>query len=446
MAATDAEPAVKARLLGFLGDLKFITGIDYESAAGDLDESLRLYEQIGDDARAGAMHSRLGRHFSSFGGRMVDIDRALEHFRSAERLLSAGPPRAALGYTHAGFAAAALWGMRTTEGLEAADRAVDMARRLGNDQLLAHATMLRGWHLWSSGKPDEGVTLLERAYEAADGIGNASLAFFAAWMRGFTAAFMGDLIDGLSWLERELAKPRIAEAPNLRFSLEAQIGNASYFMGDVSVYRRLGDDFAAGTPAVAYYDGDWEEGRRRSRDNIANARRAGNSLEEFAQAGSLATSYYMTNELDRAEPLFLELSARDHRPFEVWSRHMLAAICCRTQRLDDAQEHLAWIRRIVGATQGWRAMTAQLAFAEAMCMAAGNRTQDAEHAFAEAVNTLRSHHIVWEHAMYLRDWARSRAANGDASGADEKLDEAAGVYRGIGANERWLHIVDSERP
>jgi hypothetical protein len=107
---------------------------------------------------------------------------------------------------------------------------------------------------------------------------------------------------------------------------------------------------------------------------------------------------------------------------------------------------LARIRRIVGATQGWRAMTAQLAFAEAMCMAAGNRTQDAEHAFAEAVNTLRSHHIVWEHAMYLRDWARSRAANGDASGADEKLDEAAGVYRGIGANERWLHIVDSERP
>ncbi len=92
------------------------------------------------------------------------MGRALDHYRAAEAVLSKCEERAPLCYVYIGLASAALWGMRTEEGLAASEQAVAIAERLGSEALWAHAATQRAYHLWASGRIRDGIELGERAW------------------------------------------------------------------------------------------------------------------------------------------------------------------------------------------------------------------------------------------------------------------------------------------
>jgi hypothetical protein len=135
------------------------------------------------------MHSRLGRDRSSYPDSTMDIARDLSHYRSAEAIVSQAAESSALGYVCYGMAVTADWGVWTDDGLAAAERAMDIAVRLGNDRLRRHAASQRRCHLIAGGRLADGLAELEATWHEADQIPFAGalvpLAFPAPLPGGF---------------------------------------------------------------------------------------------------------------------------------------------------------------------------------------------------------------------------------------------------------------------
>jgi class 3 adenylate cyclase/tetratricopeptide (TPR) repeat protein len=445
---TDAD--VRARLLRYLGDLHFTTGIDYDKGITELEQGLGLYEELADNVRAAQMHARLGRAFSTFGGSgRTDIPRALEHFRTAESALSGHPATAATGYTNVGLAAAALWAVNNAEGLESSARGMEIGEQLGLEILWASAAALHGWHLCADGHPDRGLELLERAYEAADRLENGPAAFFAVWMRSFLAIFLGNPRVAAEWLDRELTKPRLAEAPNLRYLLTSQHAFASWFTGDTSGFRRLaetGDARATDNLNLALHDGDFEgykQSDHKARDEFA---RSGNRFQLGASLNFDGGFLYYAGELAAAEKSWLASVQIPHRFAEVWNRCGLAGVYMRTGRPAETMQQAERLHEITDTDDDWQGIVGMAACIDAVAASARGDFDKADEGFATAVRVAREYGTVRMELWALYDWAFARKLAGDAAGANEKLDELGALYRRHDLGQWWFDRLEAERP
>src|SRR5439155_15012823 len=166
-------------------------------------------EQLGDTRRVAQTHSRLGRHLATGTSPLTtNIPRAFDHHRQAEALLVDGGESADLGYVLVCLALASVWGLRTAEGLEASEQAMQLADRLGNERLWATAAAQRGHHLIASGRIDEGMDLVERAWRAADRLHHVVAAFSSTWIASVWSHRLLDPKETQRWCQRELARPR----------------------------------------------------------------------------------------------------------------------------------------------------------------------------------------------------------------------------------------------
>jgi tetratricopeptide (TPR) repeat protein len=217
------EAVTRAVLLARLGDLKFVSGFDLDDSIACLKRALRLYEELGMADRVAQMHSRLGRDLSSYPS-VMDIPQALAHYRAAEAIVGQQPESSALGYVHFGQADTALWAVRTEEGLVAAERALAIAGRLGNDRLRRHAATQHAYHLSSAGRLGEANALLEATWQEADGARDVTAAFTSSWIAAGRAFELSDPEAGRAWCRRELASPRLTQAPYPRRVLLDELG------------------------------------------------------------------------------------------------------------------------------------------------------------------------------------------------------------------------------
>jgi len=233
----------RARLLERLGDLMFVTGIDYGKGVADLERALALYEELGEEERAAQMHSRLGRDLSSFFlADHFDVARALAHYRAAETVLSRGPERPALAYLYGGMATAYVHTLQIADGLEVSRRAMEISARLGNEGLEAGGAAAHGWHLCASGRVGEGLAMLEWAWEVADRLNLAFIAFWATSYRGGNwGGTLHDYPAAISWLERELATPRVSEAPQQQAMLSSFLSQMRVLAGELAEARRIAE-------------------------------------------------------------------------------------------------------------------------------------------------------------------------------------------------------------
>ncbi|HVW31817.1 MAG TPA: protein kinase, partial [Acidimicrobiia bacterium] len=161
------DDVTQAVILARLGDLHFVSGVDYRRSTACLERALTLYQQLGMAERAAQMNSRLGRNLATFTW-YLDIPRAQAHYRAAEAMLAGQPESSALGYVHLGHASTAAWALLTADGVASAERAADIARRMGNDRLRRHATGFLGMHLAAGGRPAEALTIQDEAWTDAD--------------------------------------------------------------------------------------------------------------------------------------------------------------------------------------------------------------------------------------------------------------------------------------
>ncbi len=450
-----AEPAARARILERLADLMYVTGTDPEKAIAYLEKALGLYEQAGEPERAAQMHSRLGFHRAFFVEAM-DIAEAMRHFRAAEPVLAAGPPRPSQVYHYIGVSCAALWSYRTADGLAASARALELANQIDDQGLWANAAALRGYHLHESGRLAEGTDLIERAWEAADRANHGTAAFIAAWFRGSRAGISGDPRDTQAWLRRELDKPRMARARGQRRFLLDTLAFQHLMSGEPDVARALRAEAYGDAPPItsmmvysSVHEGDWERGAARLNEARVLYRQAGNRVFELAALVWLSTLAQLRGDaagieaaLDAALAMAVEVDSAANQIFVGRDLvvHLVAA-----GRVAEAAEHAARARALVDAGREWRGRVGDVVETEAMVAAAEGRLTDAEEGFARAVDIDRRYGIVWSEAHALHEWGRALLRAGEPARAMEKLDAALDIYRRAGFGPRWLERVIADK-
>ncbi|HEY7295184.1 MAG TPA: AAA family ATPase, partial [Dehalococcoidia bacterium] len=145
--ATAAERLQRAAILERLGDVLYLIGLDVALGLQYLEEALALYETLGEEERAAAVHVRLGHNLMLWTAySVVNIPRALGHFRTAEAWLAGKPESPLLGDLYTGFATAALKALQTTEGLATARRAVEIGARLHDERVRVSGAVLLALH------------------------------------------------------------------------------------------------------------------------------------------------------------------------------------------------------------------------------------------------------------------------------------------------------------
>jgi DNA-binding CsgD family transcriptional regulator/tetratricopeptide (TPR) repeat protein len=438
------EPVRRAHLLERLGDLTYLAGIDYDAGIAYLQGALHLYEQLGQTQRAARVHSRLGSALSTLP-ESWDLPRALHHYRRAEAILSARPPGSALGYVYAGLAQVAVWDVRIQEGLDVSARALDIAERLHDETLWAHAAMPRGGHLVSSGRVAEGLDLMHRAWQTADRL-NDPVVFFGAFLGSAFAHWIGDSEELRLWCDRELSRPRLVQAPGQRRRFAARLAGAHALTGDLDAARlRLpiaGADLSYDAWEVFFWLGQWDRCAALASRQIEASQRGGERAFAFEATYDLARLRRAQGDVEVAETLLERALAvatdGGERSYELGVRTLLAQVCIETDQLAAAREQLGHARAIAGNGEDWRGLAGQLQLAEGVVTLAIAGPSAAERHFKRCIEVYRHAAFPWGEAEALLLWSRGLRIAGDKGSAAQKLRDAEAIYRRRGAGEAWL--------
>ena len=343
----DYVPERKAPLLVGLGNLQYLTNPNKRDARGIefLEQALTIYESLGRQDRAAQVHSHMGRLLTSRSSSITDIPRAAEHYRKAQEILGQGPDRVSLAAVYVGLAGVALRLNRRDDGLAWSQRAMEIAERLGNDEIRTGAASLLALHLFSKGKLADAMSLVDRTYKRANRLNNVSFAYSAAWVAGFLRSFLLDPREGRGWFLRELAKPRVAQAPAWRRVLLDLLASSYIDEGDLAAARKtVPSARQISDETLVFYDGEWEQAESAGQQSLDEFRRKGIRADVEVHLHFLARISAVRGDLAEAETLLQEalglscIETDGLLPWQLKYRTELASVYADKNRVDDAHE------------------------------------------------------------------------------------------------------------
>jgi DNA-binding CsgD family transcriptional regulator/tetratricopeptide (TPR) repeat protein len=127
------------------------------------ERALEIWRDVGDAAKVGESHRWLSR-LSWFLGRNDDAER---HARQSLAALEALPPGPPLGWAYANLAQLRVLAGRAAEAQDWGTRAIALAQRLGEREILCHALNSVGLARWDRESDDAGRLLLEQSLALA---------------------------------------------------------------------------------------------------------------------------------------------------------------------------------------------------------------------------------------------------------------------------------------
>lgn len=442
MESSGAALAIRAHTLDRIAGILYISGSPVEDGLGFAERALKLYEQMGERERVAQAHSRLMWQFSSYPENL-DMHRARGQLEAAKEILGDGRDRIALGYFHIGRASAALWEVRTAEGLDASAAGLGVAARLGDDALWSSAAGVRGWHLSVNGRLKEGRTLLERAWHAADKNGHLIWAFRAAWYHGTLSYLMANPWEACRWLGRERARPHLGGALLQRRSLIERLGHALIAVGDLAEAENISNELGSDNLVqlhLHYRRGDWEqalEGWTQTRERIL---RAGDLLDEWLVNHRIAAVASVMGDTDVAQAVLvrsLDISSDGAPLLEVFTRLRLVQLVA-PKSVTEAAEHLRRAEALLEADEDWGGMRGQLAMSRGALAKWRGDPRAAVDQFTDALACFEKLRIPWECAEVRLQLA---ILAGD-EGADQ-LERAAAIHRFHGTERFWERRLSS---
>jgi class 3 adenylate cyclase/tetratricopeptide (TPR) repeat protein len=443
MEAHGGDPKRRAALLSRLADLMFVTGLDRAQGIQYATKALALYAELGEKESVARMHSRLGRDMASFHS-VMDIPRALEHLRAAEQVLGGGEDSTALTHVYVSLASAEAWAMHAEAGLRSAQRAVEIAGRLGDAGLAALAHSILGGTLGLHGRIVEASAILAESWDTADRVDHRFAGFSSVRQHTILAIQLLDPWEAEHWVKRELDRPRLAQAPEPRSILHGQLAWAQAVSGRLAEARTTlthAPELPIGAwlaPPLEFWEGNWAEAGRRFAEERQRARVTGNRWEECALGRWLAEASHLAGDdvsaqRFRKEALALEPDAL----LEAWLRIDAALHWAEAGDGGAVRAHLERARHLMTPVDDWRGLAGRLALAEAVACSACDPA-GAETAFSRAVDVFRRFHLPWEEAEALRLWGRALLHAGEPQAADARLQAAAEIYERCEAGRPWL--------
>jgi|GEM_PF-6258914 len=358
-----------ASLYERLAALYFVTGISPDKGRDYSERAIAIYREMGLGESAARSHTRLVWQYAS-NRESLDLPRAREELRAAEEVFLQGPDSPAAGYFHIGRAGAALWELRTSEGLLASRKAMDIAEALGDEALWASAASMHGWHVAMSGRVDEGLALCERAWQIADRLNTFVWTFRAAWYRGTMAYLIGDPGDARNWFQRESGRPHMSSALTQRRSLVERLGNAFSTMGNLSEAVKAADELTREgvlDATICFRMGDWERAEALWLEAKEKAVVAGDAFDVWRVNYRLAQLYQMRGQFDLSLAILREALAATSDQAVVLEAHTQAKVVQLLNQMGAAgtPTHLARLEEIVSSGGDWRGLMGHVFLARA---------------------------------------------------------------------------------
>ena len=406
---SDGDPELRARLLVNLADLMVVAG-DLGRQISYLERALALRERLGDDEQTARVHSRLGAALSlidSIYAEFLDIGEAFRHFDAAREVLERPEPTTALGHLEVGVATALTYGQRIPEGIEASERAIRIADELDDELLWAGATETFGWHKIGAGELREGVDAHERAFEVAERRRRPFLAWMAMNCAGQLTWGIGDPDRAQAFFERALALPYI-DRSSYRRELADGIGRCHLVRGEVDAARTYLSEARPAwithslKPLIDLWDGRWDEVEALAGQVLETSRRTGNRWDEWAAEHLRARVLALRGDheaaaeaLEASLPIVAEGGCVY---FEMWALPDLVRALARTGRPERARVHLGRCHEILANGEEWAGRAGQVALAEAVLLSSEGRRAEADSAFARALEVFDRYRLAYDRA------------------------------------------------
>jgi len=452
-AGSDEE---RARLLERLGDVIYVSGIDFAKGAQFLEQAVALYEGMGARGKVAAMHSRLGRNMVSYPGQGMDLAKGTAHLEAARAVLEEDAPDSpGLAYAYIGLASASMFKLEIENGLACARRGLEIGEKLNSAPVIANALAFVGWFLCQTGRLREGLSALEKTWTMAQEQHLTFVSFIAA---GFLGPWNGgarrDPQAGKRWLQEELERPAVAASRVMRDYLLGNLVSVLVEAGEVAEARALIDTgtlAGPGTTRVQIAEGDWAAAEGQMREVIESGRAGDLAFSNRGPTELLAELLRTARRYDEAEELFREVIAIDvragARAWDLRPRVGLARLLAATQHLEEAREQFDWAAALLAEGEDWGGGAGLVALARGVVASAEQNWDEAETAFEEAVAVARRYGLPWDEADALHERARmylARDQKDDRKQALALLDETIAIYQELGA-KKHLELVLADK-
>jgi len=444
MEDTGRAAGERAQTLEWLGDLLYIAAHDFDRGIGYLERALALYESMGMTERAAQVHSRLGRDLSTYWNH-TDVNRADAHFEAARPVLSTGPARAAQGYWYAGLASTAIWRLDTAGGLAAAERALEIADKLGSTTLREATESVRAWHLAAAGMFGEALTMAERAARSTHFVAG----FQGGWLHGAILNNLWSPRDALGVLARTRALTSLAQAPMQRDMLLSMTSLATTLGGDLPAARAIVDDNGwAGTFGdllTRLHGGPWDGLREGYTAHAAERRRAGDRFTESFSCHWCAVLLQAQGDVEQAQSYAdraVDLTTDPGAPmYEVQARTVAAEIAVERGALDQARVHLARCAELTGNGEDWLGTGDRVQLARAALLLAEGDAGRAGDLATDVRSSLARRGLAFAELEAGHLHGRALLAAGQRDAAADVLTEVVTTYRSLGAAPGWSNRV-----
>ncbi|WP_107772788.1 BTAD domain-containing putative transcriptional regulator [Nocardioides sediminis] len=434
-----ATPTEQAAARVDVARLRLRAGRGYDRVVELLESALGTFLACGDTEAAGMVHTRLGGALVVPHAHM-DVVRALEHFRAAERMLPSPEDRFGL---HRGRLSAAMHALDTATMAAAADRCHAIAEATGRVEPSLVADWGRGWLALDLGHPTAALAHLETAWSAARALGDPA----AGWPPSNAAAlictvYLLDPDQGRSWCRRGLGQPRVDRLLQQHDALTDQLVLALATTGELDVAQRAAarlPEEAVGRRLVRFLTGEWEEAADQWQAALDHDLAAGDRHDAVANARWLADALLALGEDRRAAEVLhqgLEIVAASPQvPSEVWLRARLAGL--PTTPPDHAAAHLARCEGVLAGGEDWRGLVGEVALARGRVALRDTDWTAAEAEARRAAEVFGRHRVPWRLAASLRVWAAALEGAGRVEGARARRADAEDVLTRAGAPARW---------
>jgi tetratricopeptide (TPR) repeat protein/transcriptional regulator with XRE-family HTH domain len=422
---------------------------------GRYDAALEALEQAADAYGAARELDALGRVAGRIG--MVHADHGVPT-AALERLESLLAPLEAQG-AHRGLAAVCLalanafgHAGRCSELCAMAERAVALARMLGDDRLLAEAQMMRGFALRAVGRIGEALLANEEAIQFAEEAGDHLTLYWALGLAGVLYVDRGEQERGQGYVERATALAERLGDPVLRLTSTCLRGGRAYERGDwdqargefaraLDASRQIGPSWTRSAVLLSLgflsqLEGSPQEAAEYLAEAATIVERSGSAAAWHSMQKVLAYRDLLVGCPAAAHARLSELGMGANREQDRWFGPGCLAL--RAWALVEVGEGEQAGEVAAAAVEQARAETLRVPLTDALWIQALvatrlQRWHEAERALQEGLALARGIPYPYGEANLLRAYGEMHARRGDPEQGRAQLYEALAIFRRLGA-------------
>jgi len=419
----------------------------YDGALAVLEEAAALYRAGGDREGLGRTLAAIGRAHQGRG----TADEGLRRVQDLLDPLAAQGPSRALAALYVALAGLFHISGRFPEQLAAAERAAEIARTVGDDEVRAEAEERRGSALCLMGRPDEGLAVLEAVIPLAEAVGDLASLCMALDLAACVYEDRGALVTTRAYDARAHVAAERSGIVMLIAYITSRCAMSAYFSGAwvqarveyeraIAICREVEEPWGAIYPLlelghICVVEGAWDEASGYLEESIALATRAGHLLPLRLAQTVLAERDLWAGEPERARARLLPLL--DGPGLEGPTLLLPPTLAWAYLELGEVGQALALATRSVERA---RERHNQRALVEALRVRALVATHQREwgvarEALEEALMAARRMPYPYAEACLLAACGHLAAAQNECEPARKHLGGALAIFRRLGARK-----------